>query len=94
MNRPFQSVPPETEAVQPGVAVPEETPVEAETAAPEPEEPEAPVKEPEKDAEASGPAPPEPPLEYHPRRPGVLTPGREPAGGPCQVGSLTGAVAS
>ena len=33
-------------------------------------------------------------MEYHPRRTGVLTPGREPAGGPCQVGSLTGAVAS
>ncbi len=33
-------------------------------------------------------------MEYHPRRTGVLTRGREPARGPCQVGSLTGAVAS
>ena len=36
----------------------------------------------------------EPPLEYHPHRIGSLTPDRDPAGGPCQVGSLTGAVAS
>ena len=36
----------------------------------------------------------EPPLEYCPRRAGCLTRGREPARGPCQVGSLTGAVAS
>ena len=33
-------------------------------------------------------------MEYHPRRPGILTPRRDPGGGPCQVGSLTGAVAS
>ncbi len=36
----------------------------------------------------------EPTLEYRPRRAGVLTPCRHPDGGPCQVGSLTGAVAS
>ena len=33
-------------------------------------------------------------MEYRPRRAGVLTRGRDPARGPCQVGSLTGAVAS
>ena len=44
--------------------------------------------------EAGAPAPAEPPLEYHPRRTGDLTRGRHPARGPCQVGSLTGAVAS
>ena len=33
-------------------------------------------------------------MEYHPRRTGVLTRDRDPARGPCQVGSLTGAVAS
>ena len=33
-------------------------------------------------------------MEYHPRRSGILTPRRDPGGGPCQVGSLTGAVAS
>ena len=33
-------------------------------------------------------------MEYHPRRLGILTCGRYPAQGPCQVGSLTGAVAS
>ena len=33
-------------------------------------------------------------LEYHPRRSGILTPGPDRAGGPCLVGSLTGAVAS
>ena len=36
----------------------------------------------------------EPPLEYRPRRAGGLTRGRHPARGPCQAGSLTGAVAS
>ena len=36
----------------------------------------------------------EPPLGYHPYSIGLLTCGREPAGGRCQVGSLTGAVAS
>ena len=33
-------------------------------------------------------------MEYHPRRSGILTPRRDPGGGPCLVGSLTGAVAS
>ena len=36
----------------------------------------------------------EPTLEYHPCVAGILTSGRKPAGGHCQVGSLTGAVAS
>ena len=36
----------------------------------------------------------EPPLGYHSCVTGVLTSGREPAFGQCQVGSLTGAVAS
>ena len=36
----------------------------------------------------------EPPLGYHPYSIGLLTCGREPAGGRSQVGSLTGAVAS
>ena len=36
----------------------------------------------------------EPPLEYCPPRAGGLTPGRDPAGGQSQAGSLTGAVAS
>ena len=36
----------------------------------------------------------EPLLGYHPCGIGFLTCGREPAGGQCQVGSLTGAVAS
>ena len=36
----------------------------------------------------------EPPLGYHPYSIGLLTCGRDPAGGRCQVGSLTGAVAS
>ena len=36
----------------------------------------------------------EPALEYCPRRVGDLTSGRDPAQGPCQAGSLTGAVAS
>ena len=34
------------------------------------------------------------PLGYHPFLAGVLTVGRDPATGQCQVGSLTGAVAS
>jgi hypothetical protein len=33
-------------------------------------------------------------MEYHPVYVWPLTPDRYPAGGPCQVGSLTGAVAS
>ena len=36
----------------------------------------------------------EPPLGYHPERSGFLTEDRDPASGQCQVGSLTGAVAS
>ena len=36
----------------------------------------------------------EPPLRYHPWCLGLLTPRRKPGGGQCQVGSLTGAVAS
>ena len=44
--------------------------------------------------DARAPARAEPTLEYCPRRVGDLTPGRDPAGGPCQAGSLTGAVAS
>ena len=36
----------------------------------------------------------EPMLGYHPCDAGLLTSGREPAGGQCQAGSLTGAVAS
>ena len=46
------------------------------------------------DFEAGTPVPVESPLEYHPRRSGSLTPRRDPGGGPCLVGSLTGAVAS
>ena len=46
------------------------------------------------DFEAGTPVSVESPLEYHPRRIGILTRGRDPAWGPCQVGSLTGAVAS
>ncbi len=40
------------------------------------------------------PAAPEPLLGYHPCSIGFLTCGRKPAGGQCQAGSLTGAVAS
>ena len=36
----------------------------------------------------------EPTLGYHPCNIGLLTSGRDPAGGQCQAGSLTGAVAS
>ena len=36
----------------------------------------------------------EPPLKYHPVESGVLTYARDPGGGQCLVGSLTGAVAS
>ena len=36
----------------------------------------------------------ESPLGYHPCVTGLLTCGRDPAGGQCQTGSLTGAVAS
>ena len=36
----------------------------------------------------------ESPLGYHPCSPGLLTCRRDPAGGQCQAGSLTGAVAS
>ena len=46
------------------------------------------------DAEPGTPVPGESPLEYRPRRAGVLTRSRDPVRGPCQVGSLTGAVAS
>ena len=42
----------------------------------------------------AAPAAMEPPLGYHPCDAGFLTSGREPAGGQCQAGSLTGAVAS
>ena len=44
--------------------------------------------------EAGAQAPVEATLGYRPLRAGGLTPGRHPAGGPCQAGSLTGAVAS
>ena len=40
------------------------------------------------------PAMGEPSLGYHPCSAGLLTIGRDPAGGQCQAGSLTGAVAS
>ena len=40
------------------------------------------------------PVPMESLLGYHPCSIGFLTSGRDPAGGQCQVGSLTGAVAS
>ena len=40
------------------------------------------------------PVVPEPPLGYHPCGTGFLTDCRKPAAGQCQVGSLTGAVAS
>ena len=40
------------------------------------------------------PVPKEPMLGYHPCGIGLLTCRREPAGGQCQAGSLTGAVAS
>ena len=33
-------------------------------------------------------------MKYHPDHVETLTPHRNPGGGPCQVGSLTGAVAS
>ncbi len=46
------------------------------------------------DFEAVTPVAVESPLEYHPHLIGDLTRGRDPARGPCQVGSLTGAVAS
>ena len=44
--------------------------------------------------EAGAPASVEAPLGYHPDRIEVLTWRRDPARGPCQAGSLTGAVAS
>ena len=44
--------------------------------------------------EATIPVVEEPPLGYHPCVTGFLTRSRDPAGGQCQVGSLTGAVAS
>ena len=44
--------------------------------------------------EASTPVFVEPTLGYHPCGTGLLTGRRDPAGGQCQVGSLTGAVAS
>ena len=46
------------------------------------------------DLEAGTPVPVESPLGYHSCVTGVLTSGREPALGQCQMGSLTGAVAS
>ena len=44
--------------------------------------------------EACAPAYVEPPLGYHSWDIGVLTCARDPGGGQCQAGSLTGAVAS
>ena len=44
--------------------------------------------------EAGTPVPVEPTLGYHPCGIGFLTCGRDPVRGQCQVGSLTGAVAS
>ena len=44
--------------------------------------------------EAGIPVSAEPTLKYHPDLSGVLTYTREPGGGHCLVGSLTGAVAS
>ena len=44
--------------------------------------------------EAGTPVSVEPPLGYHPGCSGLLTPRRDPGGEQCQVGSLTGAVAS
>ena len=44
--------------------------------------------------EAETPVSVEPPLGYHSCVTGVLTSGRDPAFGQCQMGSLTGAVAS
>ena len=46
------------------------------------------------DLEASASADVESPLGYHPSFTGILTLCRNPGGGQCQVGSLTGAVAS
>ena len=45
-------------------------------------------------SEAEAPAAAEPLLGYHPCSTGFLTCRRNPAGGQCQAGSLTGAVAS
>ena len=44
--------------------------------------------------ETGTPVSAEPLLGYHPCNIGLLTSGRDPAGGQCQAGSLTGAVAS
>ena len=44
--------------------------------------------------EAGASASVEPPMKYHPDHVETLTPHRNPGGGPCLVGSLTGAVAS
>ena len=44
--------------------------------------------------EPGAPVPGEPTLKYHPVESGVLTRARDPGGGQCLVGSLTGAVAS
>ena len=44
--------------------------------------------------EARAPALVEPSVKYHPDEILTLTPYRHPDGGPCQVGSLTGAVTS
>ena len=46
------------------------------------------------DLEALAPASVESTLKYHPAYDGTLTYGRDPVGGQCQAGSLTGAVAS
>ena len=46
------------------------------------------------DVEVSTPVLAESPLGYHPCNVGILTVRRDPASGQCQVGSLTGAVAS
>ena len=46
------------------------------------------------DEEAVTPVAAESVLGYHPCSTGFLTCGRDPVGGQCQVGSLTGAVAS
>ena len=46
------------------------------------------------DEEVSTPVLAESPLGYHPCSTGFLTCGRNPVGGQCQAGSLTGAVAS
>ena len=46
------------------------------------------------DYEVRAPALAESTMEYHPYQSGILTLARDPGWGQCQVGSLTGAVAS